>query len=137
MLNDSLGYLLNTSARLIKRDLDSRLRNFGLTSSQWAVLNLLSSEKELTQAEIAEQINSDRATVGGVIDRLIEKELIKKEIMKNDRRYYLVSISRKGLDIFKEIQFTGIESNQKATNDLSDVEITTLKKYLKTIIKNL
>ncbi len=72
-IQDSIGYLLNVSARLIKRNLDIRLLKFDITTSQWAVLKLLSVEPILTQAQIAERLNSDRATCGSIIDRLEKK----------------------------------------------------------------
>ena len=53
-LNESLGFLLNISAKLIKRNLDLLLIDYNITSSQWAVLKALSLENNLSQAEIAE-----------------------------------------------------------------------------------
>ncbi len=135
MIEESLGYLLNTSARLIKRDLDLQLANYNLTSSQWAVLKLV-QENNLSQAEIADRSLSDRATIGSIIDKLIVKNLICKKLSENDRRSYRVSITEKGRDIMAELKFFGQESNKKAVNNLTDEEIKTLTKCLKIIIKN-
>lgn len=43
-LNESLGYLLSISAKLIKRNLDLLLKDCNLTSFQWTVLKLLNHE---------------------------------------------------------------------------------------------
>ncbi len=37
IITESMGYLLNTSARLIKRTLDKELKKYSITSSQWAI----------------------------------------------------------------------------------------------------
>ena len=45
-IQNSLGFILNTSAKLMKRRLDTELKaGFDITSSQWAVLKLLSCEE--------------------------------------------------------------------------------------------
>ncbi|WP_093674238.1 MarR family winged helix-turn-helix transcriptional regulator [Sporolactobacillus nakayamae] len=64
-----LGYLLNTSARLIKHDMEKQLIDFDITTAQWAVLKLLDSWGELTQTEIADKLKSDKATVGFIVAR--------------------------------------------------------------------
>lgn len=136
-IQQSLGYLLNTSARLIKRNLDIQLKKYEITSSQWAVLKLLSTEDNLSQAEIAEKTNTDRATCGAIIDKLISKKLIRKELSNNDRRSYIVSISAHALAIVDEVAFLAEDVNQKALKGLSASDTSTLVKCLNTIMDNL
>lgn len=44
-IQNILGYLLNTSARFIKREMDKNLDKYDLTTSQWAVIKLLYTKK--------------------------------------------------------------------------------------------
>src|SRR5476649_886420 len=89
-IQNMLGYLLNASARFIKREMDESIKKYNLTTSQWAVIKLLYNKKELTQAQIAEELKSDRATAGNVILNLYEKQYVNKVIGEKDRRTYVI-----------------------------------------------
>ncbi|WP_374972118.1 MarR family winged helix-turn-helix transcriptional regulator [Blautia producta] len=136
-IQDSIGYLLNVSARLIKRNLDIRLLKFDITTSQWAVLKLLSVEPILTQAQIAERLNSDRATCGSIIDRLEKKEMILKKINVNDRRAFDISLSQKGIELVETLTEHAFESNKQALKGVSESDIKILYKVLRQITENL
>ena len=136
-IQQSLGYILNTSARLIKRNLDMQLKSYGLTTAQWAVLKLLSVEDNLSQAEIADKTNADRATCGTVIDKLISKGLLQKELSSNDRRSYQVKILPSALAAVDEITLLAESVNKSAIKGLSDTEISVFIHCLNTILMNL
>jgi len=136
-IQQSLGYLINTSARLVKRNLDMNIKSYGITTAQWAVLKLLSVEDNLSQAEIADKTHSDRATCGAVIDKLISKGLLQKELFENDRRSYQVRILSAALVIVDEVTLLAESVNNLAVKGLSDTEISTFTQCLNTLISNL
>ena len=136
-IQQSLGYLLNTSARLIKRKLDLLLKNYDITTAQWAVLKLLSLEDNLSQAEIADKLNTDRATCGAVIDKLISKGLLQKELFENDRRSYRVKILPEAVSIANEVSLLAKNVNYSAVQGLTDTEISVFNRCLNIIISNL
>ncbi|TCL54772.1 DNA-binding MarR family transcriptional regulator [Kineothrix alysoides] len=136
-IHNSIGYLLNISARLIKRNLDLKLIEFDITTSQWAILKLLSVELTLTQAQIAEKLNSDRATCGSVIDRLTNKKLVLKRMNTADRRAFDISLSQKGIDIVESLTKLASETNKQALQGISECDIETLYKVLHQIANNL
>lgn len=136
-LNESLGFLLSISAKLIKRNLDLLLIDYNITSSQWAVLKALSLENNLSQAEIAEKTNIDRATCGAIIDKLIAKQLINKSLSPTDRRSYIVSISAETNDLVNHISHLAEQTNQQALRGFSANEQKQLVAFLHSIIKNL
>lgn len=59
---------------------------FDLTSVQFAALDAVAEQPGIDQASLAAAISFDRATIGGVIDRLEQKGLIEREISPDDRR---------------------------------------------------
>ena len=136
-INNSLGFLLNVCARLIKRNMDLNLLEYDITTGQWAVLKLLSVEGTLTQAEIAQKLNSDRATCGSVIDRLAKKEFVIKRMNNLDRRAFDISLSSMGMGIVDELTKLAIESNKQALKNVSNHEAEMLNKVLNQIIVNL
>ena len=86
-INESLGYLIGLTNRHMKRELDNKLKEFNITTSQFACLKLLSEEeKSLTQVEIASKLRLDKVTAGAVIDKLIAKGLVSRERNIKDKR---------------------------------------------------
>jgi DNA-binding MarR family transcriptional regulator len=59
---------------------------FDLTSVQFAALDAIAQQPGIDQAGLASTIGFDRATIGGVIDRLESKGLVQREISALDRR---------------------------------------------------
>ncbi len=59
---------------------------FDLTSVQFAALDAIARQPGIDQASLAATISFDRATIGGVIDRLEHKGLVQRVISAQDRR---------------------------------------------------
>ncbi len=136
-IQKSLGYRLNLCARLIKRKLDAQLQRYDITTTQWGVLKLLSQENNLSQAEIADRANGDRATFGAVIDKLIAKGLVSKELSQKDRRSYIVKILPTAEKIVKEVSILAESINSLALQGLSEDQIDALNECLRIIVANL
>ena len=136
-IHQSLGYLLNTAARLIKRELDEQLRVYDITTSQWAILKLLDREDNLSQAQIAARLNADRATCGSVIEKMIKKELAAKELSASDRRSYLVKITPEARGIVKEVSEIANRANTKALENICGEDRDAFARCLQVVITNL
>ena len=59
---------------------------FDLTSVQFAALDGIAQQAGIDQASLAASISFDRATIGGVIDRLALKGLVNRVVSAQDRR---------------------------------------------------
>lgn len=57
-----------------------------LTSVQFAALDAIDEQPGVDQASLAATIGFDRATIGGVIDRLEHKRLVRRAVNAQDRR---------------------------------------------------
>lgn len=136
-LTSSLGYLLNVSARLMKQDLDNQLKKYQITTSQWYVMKVLFDCGELTQVEITKKINSDQATSGAIIERMIKNDLLQKRRHEVDRRVYIVSLTEYGQSIVKELEALAQSTNQRALNGIDEDEAKRLYEVLHQIVNNL
>ena len=136
-LTNSLGYLLNVSARLIKQDLDNQLKKYQITTSQWYVMKVLSGCGELTQVEITKKINSDQATSGAIIERMIKNELLQKRRHEVDRRVYIVSLTDYGKSIISELEMLAQDTNERALTGIAGEDAEHLYEVLHQIINNL
>ncbi|WP_165329488.1 MarR family winged helix-turn-helix transcriptional regulator [Streptococcus tangpeifui] len=136
-LHESLGFLLNYSARLIKRRLDQELKQYHLTTSQWAVLKILSEHSHISQAELADLTGTDRANCGAVLDKLIAKQFVEKTLSPQDRRSYVVSITPSALELVENIVALVNQTNRQALKGFSKDEQQQFVNSLNLVIKNL
>ena len=136
-INESLGYLIGLTNRHMKRELDNKLKEFNITTSQFACLKLLSEEeKSLTQVEIASKLRLDKVTAGAVIDKLIAKGLVSRERNIKDKRAYVIEITDDGLSVVKNTVEAAASVNRKALKGLSDEEVDSIVFLLNKINKN-
>jgi MarR family transcriptional regulator, temperature-dependent positive regulator of motility len=59
---------------------------FDLTPVQFAALRVIAAYPGLDQASLASAIAHDRVTTGGVVDRLVSKGFIRRDVNQTDRR---------------------------------------------------
>lgn len=76
---------------------------FDLTPVQFAAMQALRFNSGIEQAQIAALISYDRATIGGVIDRLEQKGYVTRVVSPSDRRARAVSLSEKGQRTVKSL----------------------------------
>lgn len=69
---------------------------FDLTPVQFAALDAIHAHPATDQAHVAELIAYDRATIGGVIDRLEQKGWIRRIVSERDRRARELSLTPDG-----------------------------------------
>ncbi len=69
---------------------------FELTSVQFAALDAVAGQPGIDQASLAAAISFDRATIGGVVDRLEQKGLIERTVSPADRRARLLRLTPAG-----------------------------------------
>lgn len=110
---DMAGHLIR---RLHQRStqiftLRTQAAGFDLTSVQFAALDAIQAHPASDQASIAELIAYDRATIGGVIDRLEQKGWVRRVVSAKDRRARELSLTEEGtrihgalLPIIKQVQ---------------------------------
>lgn len=74
----------------------TRAAGFDLTSVQFAALDAIHAHPGTDQAHVAELIAYDRATIGGVIERLEQKGWIRRVVSERDRRARELSLTARG-----------------------------------------
>lgn len=88
------------SLRRITRAIDLHSRwlasNFGLTIPQLVCLRTLATKGALTASELAHAVDLSQATVTGIVDRLVRRDLVTRERSKVDRRRVVVEITDAG-----------------------------------------
>jgi DNA-binding MarR family transcriptional regulator len=69
---------------------------FDVTSVQFAAMQAIDLHGEMEQSQIAQSIHYDKATIGGVIDRLEKRGWVERKANPKDKRAKLVSLTKEG-----------------------------------------
>jgi DNA-binding MarR family transcriptional regulator len=77
---------------------------FDLTSVQFAALDAISQQPGIDQSGLAASIGFDRATIGGVIDRLEGKGLVQRSLSEQDRRARQLQLTPEGLRLLLAVR---------------------------------
>lgn len=79
-------------------------RSLGLTTVQYAALNMIDEVPNIDQARLSSMIAFDATTLVKVLDRLSEKGLITRTRSQTDRRKQLLNATAKGHEVIKRIR---------------------------------
>lgn len=98
-LDESLGFVINRTALVLKKEVEKELRPLGITAVQFAILKRLWEEDGLSQKQIAERTFKNGAEITLLIDKLASKELVLRERDEQDRRAYRIRLTPKGREL--------------------------------------
>ena len=139
-LNRNFGFLLHDVARLMRTAFDRRGRELGLTRSQWWVLTMLYACEGVTQSELAQFMDLEKATLGRLLDRLEEKDWIERRSDEMDRRVRRLYLTNSVQEIMRALRNIAAEVRRDALNDLSEDErdrfVNTLMKIKSNLLSN-
>lgn len=107
-----------------------RLDDFDLTLQQFNILRILRGAREpLSTLQIRERMLDKMSDTSRIVDRLILKELVKKNACPHDKRLVDVVITEKGLHLLSELD-TQLHDFDNVIGNLSDEESIQLNQLL-------
>ncbi|MGO1370168.1 MarR family winged helix-turn-helix transcriptional regulator, partial [Senegalia sp. (in: firmicutes)] len=131
----NLSYLLIMVSRHLKNALDKKLIKYNITASQFSVLNQIEFKNGMiTSAEVANNLNSDRPTISGIINRLEKKNYLEKIINPQDKRSQYLKLNEKAIKLVKNLRKASDELNIDIFRDFEKNELDNLKDYLIKIV---
>lgn len=126
------GHLIRRMHQVSQAVFDAEVAaaGFDLTSVQFAALRVIAARPGLDQATLAGSIAFDRATTGGVIDRLETKGLVRREVSKVDRRARHLYPSARGCEVLDGVRPAVLKAQDAMLVGLSAAERATLLRLL-------
>lgn len=108
-----------------------------LTPHEFAVLNRLTEFPTLNQRNIAQLTYKDRPAVTRMLERMISKGLVEKQLCDKDRRAFQVALTEKGRKVRETVVPIAREVMLQALSDADGKEIATTLKLLQKITANM
>ncbi|WP_298140733.1 MarR family transcriptional regulator [Flavobacterium sp.] len=137
-LNDVIFYQIEQAIKTYRMYAQKKIKENGLkiTIDQWLVLKSLKENPKLSQAELAEKVFKDSASITRIFDLLVNSGYVERETNPNDRRKFNLNITPLGNQILENTYKIVLENRKKALEGISKNTIKTLNETLKKITEN-
>lgn len=133
----SLGYRIKLLSMLLSRMFQERLEPFGLTPFHWVVLCCLWQEDGLATSSIGERLQQVGGTLTGVLDRMEERGLVRRERDSRDRRIWRIWLTEAGKELEAVLPPIAMEIREQAMAGFSTAEQEQLSRLIDQAIANL
>jgi MarR family transcriptional regulator, transcriptional regulator for hemolysin len=133
----SIGFWLTMTTQAYHRAVSDELEPHGVTYRQSIVLGWLALEGELSQTELAAKMMVEPPTLVGILDRMERDGWICRHNCPSDRRKNIIRANPAAEPVWEKIVECARRVRERATDGLSERQLTTLKKLLRRVGQNL
>jgi len=137
MPQEFFGRKIGNVRRAIRQQLESRIGIFDLTVAQFQVLRRLYDHNNLGTLQLAKETGLDTGTITGVVDRLEQKGLVRRERNTQDRRAVQVLLTPAGEELQEPLYGILQEVNEKALSGLAPEVRDEMMRLLDLVVANL
>jgi DNA-binding MarR family transcriptional regulator len=135
--DDYAGVVISDVARLLRTAFDRRVRELGITRAQWLVLTRLHRHPGVSQSELADLMEVERASAGRMIDRMEANGWVERRAQNGDRRVKRVYLTAEAELVHRRIWRIAEATVENALSDLSPQESAQLMSLLGRVKKTL
>ncbi|BBB12968.1 MarR family winged helix-turn-helix transcriptional regulator [Sphingopyxis sp. FD7] len=121
-MTETIGFILNDTARLYRRAFNARVRDSGITALQWRLITYLKRHEGIRQGPLAELIEVEPITLSRMVDRLVEAGLVERRADPADRRAWRLYLTTRAADLLGGIRSVVEALNDEALEGLSPAE---------------
>jgi MarR family transcriptional regulator, organic hydroperoxide resistance regulator len=133
----SMGYRIKLLSQLLSRKFTEKLEPFGLTPFHWLVLCCLWQEDGLPTSSIGDKLKQVGGTLTGVLDRMEERSLVRRERDLQDRRIWRIWLTDAGKELEKVLPPISAELRDQAMHGISLADRELFSQLLNQAIANL
>jgi DNA-binding MarR family transcriptional regulator len=128
------GHLIRRAHQISGAVFAAHLAGFDLTSVQYAAMEAIASQPGIDATRLSDLIAFDKATLGGVLDRLEAKGLIARQPSRQDRRVKSVTLTEPGATLLESVGDRVLAAQAEMLRPLSEAEqkqfIALLRKFV-------
>jgi len=137
-LNNVIFYQIEQAIKTYRMYAQKQIKSKGLniTIDQWLVLKSLKENPDLNQAELAEKVFKDNASITRIIDLLVKSGYVEREINPSDRRKFNLNITSIGNKILTETHTVVLQNRKTALNSIAENDIQIMSETLQKITSN-
>lgn len=134
---DSVGHQVRWAHRALQRELEERLKPFGISSGMWHFLRALWEEDGLSQRELSERVGTSEPTTVSALHAMEKRGLALRVPNSEDRRKSNIFLTRPAKELRDILLREAREVNRTATAGIAAAEIENLMTTLGKVRANL
>jgi len=128
--------LVSKSALYHKRLMTRMLERFDVTYAQYQVLKVIKQHQPLSAKEILVHLDTDKATLSGVLSRLEQRGYIQRDRDRSDKRVLHVRLTRTSSALLEAIEVKETECTDSLTHNIKNRELKNFFNVFERIINN-
>ena len=132
---DSTWYLLARAGSLAYQRWAAMITDFDVSPTQYKVLMTLGESGGLCQQRLAELIEVDPRNAVPIVESLVERGLIGREVDPADRRRRLLDLSPAGRGLADELATVGAEIEREILRPLARADQARLRQMLTAMLE--
>ncbi|MFD2043115.1 MarR family winged helix-turn-helix transcriptional regulator [Ornithinibacillus salinisoli] len=136
-IEEKVGYQIGVVAHLFHNQYNEQLAKYDVTVAQARVLYLLVEQGPQSQGELQQQLYIKGSTMNGIIESLLNKQLIEKSESVHDKRSKMISLTEKGRSIDQRLWNDMAGTEDCVLDGFSPEEIALMRHWLKKIKTNI
>jgi DNA-binding MarR family transcriptional regulator len=133
---ESIGLLLKRTGSQLTLTVDRALAEFDMTHAQLGIFLKLLHGCAKTAADLARDLVTDTGSMTRMLDRLEEKDFIKRTRSSEDRRLVQVELTPKGKQLADQMTQVLIDAMNHHLRGFSVKEVEQFKDFLRRMIAN-
>ena len=139
MIIKEIAVNVNILNSRIKKFFFDKLQENGIniTPEQFLVLDILWKEQSLSQQKIADIIQKDKNSVTKIIDSLEKKNLVRREVDKNDRRINKIELTDDAVALEKLTTEVAINFMNDVVKGIDNKDLDTFVNVMRQLKNNL
>ncbi|MDB6000134.1 MAG: MarR family transcriptional regulator [Rhizobacter sp.] len=106
---------------------------FGVSRRAWGLMGLIASHGAMSPSELAARSHLERAKVSLGITELVNRGLLERVVMANDRRRARIDVTPRGRELYEQAFPLLAELSRSMLQDLSREQITALDDIIRTL----
>jgi DNA-binding MarR family transcriptional regulator len=127
---DCYIFLLSRASQKGHQLVQKRLEPYEITNIQYVVLEMLWNQEGFTAAELGKRLMIDKATLSGILERMVAGGWVVKSPGERDKRIIRLFPSEKARALKKKLIKERERANEELLAGFNKEERTTLKKFL-------
>ncbi|ASK87203.1 transcriptional regulator SlyA [Sphingorhabdus sp. SMR4y] len=134
---DEFAFLLEEVPRVLRKAFDESIAQFGLSRTQWRTLAYLIKTEGMTQTELANCLELERATIGLTIDHLEKLRFVERRSAEGDRRVWRIFLRPKVIDIIPQLRKEANAVYKKMFKGVSNADVAIIRTAMEKMVGNL
>lgn len=126
VLNELVGYHMRRASSVFANDFSRAVAGTGMRQVLFGILSIIQANPRINQGSVGRALNIQRANMVSLVNELVDRGLVLREIASEDRRAFSLTLTASGKTTIAQCLKRISEHETRLLSDLSDKERASL-----------